>query len=92
MNHKLQRAMETARRLNKAIFIYDGDFTICMLSIERIEGETEIIIRNSLGVAKRNPSADEYNRKRGEDIALARAIKKVLFPKESIKWVELNHG
>ena len=79
MNKRLQKAMEKIYVKYTPAFLYDGDFTVCLLwdfDVENIK---------SFGVAKRNPAADEYDKDLGEGISLARAVKKIMKAKKKAK-------
>lgn len=48
---------------------YEGDFTVCTILDRNIGGVV------SVGTAKRNPCADDYDQDRGIRIAVSRAVK-----------------
>ena len=70
MNKRLVSKIERTTSKLKPTFHRDGNFTACILL-----GPRGKIV--SVGVAKRNPNQDPDIPERGQEIALARAVKKV---------------
>lgn len=67
MNIKLHKRMEECPYTPH--YHIEGNFTVCVLFSRH-----NII---SVGFAKCNPNYDEFDEKRGREIALARAVKKL---------------
>ena len=78
MNAKLLTAIEQAHSRYQAVFLYEGNFVICLLL--DANGNVE-----SFGIAKRNPNCDDYDLVRGSTIAEARAVKKLTENARQIK-------
>ena len=69
MNKKLQRAMENVDNYERVI-LREGNFTVCLLMSR---GKIA-----SFGFAKCNPNYDEPDEERGMNIAVSRAMKKLI--------------
>ena len=75
MNKKLEETFKKVNNGNYTFsFHHDGNFTVCLL-YHSTPKKGKLV---AVGVTKRNPNLDEYDETRGENIALARAVKKIV--------------
>ena len=74
MNAQLHAQMEKEINKHQPLFLYDGNFTICLL----LRANEDVQSNTPFGIAKCNPNCDEFNIERGHEIALARAVKKIV--------------
>ena len=71
MNIQLHDQMTKTLDKYTPVYLVDTNYTICLLETAK----SHIV---SFGIAKCNPNLDEFLPERGREIALARAIKKLM--------------